>query len=899
MRALLFLLTLCCLAPATFAQSRKCTCLEGNGSYLWLHCPKAPPADPDPCPATYAGNHPSKGRPKGWSAACWSRGTMACFLRRHAASWNIQCTLCVKKACCKAPIEIEGLDVESAKRLVQVCAKQKNIGGRLIEMAVSPHYALVSNLKGLKMQTAGGGPRILGQHEFLHLYLQRAEMARRDFVNVFGHPRETRSMIFLIRSDSVRRAYSQVHWGNPDTNLLYGGGSAGKLDGYASNGFILSGRSDDDLHFNCRHMIGHLCISTYHSGSPFSKHLPQWIFRGAAHWLCKLHPRAEDHAYFCSFEGVTVSGSGTKWDAKARKVAARGPQRDPVERMLQAGTAKQMNFQMHVRAWSWFDVFAAEERGPFVKFVQRLREAQEARLACKAAFGQPPEIVDQRWRERVMGKRRKVTATNKEKERETDVEAATNRELTGIANEIDLQLLASKIRGLDRCQNVRTARLIVSLVDARRSERVRTVIELVLKRTKDEKVLEYLRGRGYERAGKLGRATLCTVFGAIKHEKATELMRTALGDSYWLVKSNAARALAQLGDKQSISTVGEMAAKSPNAKVRIACMDALGIYGADAAKTIPLFERNLMNRRWQVKVATCDTFRKIGHTSAVDMLIGRLDSEGGRVHDEIRTALKELTGVDKDWRGEIWRKWWVKAKRFAEAEKKMRKELDKEKTKPKETKPNRYATQKKPPTYYGIKVYARAVAYVLDTSSSMKQGFRVSQVWQDRLGHKLTATSRIGVCKQELTYAIRELDPRTRINLIFFSNRVRQWKKFPVPAGSNAESAISAVKNLTADGQTNYYGALRLVLGMEEEGSGWSPTFADTPDTFFFLTDGTPTDGEITKSDELLAWFKERNRFARCRVHVIAMGNTGVDVDFLRKLAENNAGKFLHMTGSH
>jgi hypothetical protein len=49
----------------------------------------------------------------------------------------------------------------------------------------------------------------------------------------------------------------------------------------------------------------------------------------------------------------------------------------------------------------------------------------------------------------------------------------------------------------------------------------------------------------------------------------------------------------------------------------------------------------------------------------------------------------------------------------------------------------------------------------------------------------------------------------------------------------------------------------------------------------------------------LLSWFNERNRFARLRVHVIAMGNTGVDVDFLRSLAEDNDGKFVHMTGMH
>ncbi len=123
------------------------------------------------------------------------------------------------------------------------------------------------------------------------------------------------------------------------------------------------------------------------------------MFRGAAHWICKLHPRARDHVFFCTYEGVEASGSGAAWDKKAKGFAARGPKRDPVERMFQAATAAQMSYDMHVRAWSWFDVFTQEEREPFVKFIQQLRDATEARVAA----GANPES----WRLR--GPRREVS----------------------------------------------------------------------------------------------------------------------------------------------------------------------------------------------------------------------------------------------------------------------------------------------------------------------------------------------------------------------------------------------------------------------------------------------------------------------------------------------------------
>jgi hypothetical protein len=564
--------------------------------------------------------------------------------------------------------------------------------------------------------------------------------------------------------------------------------------------------------------------------------------------------------------------------------------------MFQAATAKQMDYGMHIRAWSWFDVFTREEREPFVKFIRLLREAKEARVAAKEAFGQAPEYVDERWRERVLGKRGKVAATNRERRKEVDVDAARTRELKDIAKETDLRLLAGKIRGLERCQNVKTARLLVTLLDGRESDRVREVIALVLGRTQDAKVLAYLRGEGYGRAGRQGRATLSRVFGELSDQDAQPLLRHALEDSYWLVRANGARGLAQIGDKAAIPVLAEMAGQAAAAKVRIACMDALGQFGAEAKETLPAFQRNLVHAAWQVKIATCAAFRAIGNRAALDPLIDRIDREGGRVHDEIEATLWALTGLKRDWNADQWKKWWAKMKEFTDLDEKMKQELRRERRR--KSKPDD-GRQYAGPTYHGIKVYSRTIGYVLDTSLSMSHGFEVSAKRQEELGRTYRAKTRIGVCKEELAQSIGELDPRTRLTVTFFNNRVRTWQSTPVAAGSMGDQAISAIRSVQPSGQTNYYDALRMTLGMEGGGAGRSSRFADTPDTLFFLTDGTPTDGEITKSDELLAWFLERNRFARLRVHVIAMGTTDVDVEFLHRFAKSTGGTFVHLTGRH
>ena len=75
------------------------------------------------------------------------------------------------------------------------------------------------------------------------------------------------------------------------------------------------------------------------------------------------------------------------------------------------------------------------------------------------------------------------------------------------------------------------------------------------------------------------------------------------------------------------------------------------------------------------------------------------------------------------------------------------------------------------------------------------------------------------------------------------------------------------------------------------------PRFRRTPDTVFFLTDGQPTVGDITETEELLSWFREQNRFAQLRCHVIAFGDKGIDIHFLTTLATENSGKFFHLRG--
>ena len=69
-------------------------------------------------------------------------------------------------------------------------------------------------------------------------------------------------------------------------------------------------------------------------------------------------------------------------------------------------------------------------------------------------------------------------------------------------------------------------------------------------------------------------------------------------------------------------------------------------------------------------------------------------------------------------------------------------------------------------------------------------------------------------------------------------------------------------------------------------------SFRATPDTITFLTDGTPTKGDIIDGDTLLEWYTGLNRYARVKTHTISFGTVGIDMPLLEAMATRNGGKF-------
>jgi hypothetical protein len=271
----------------------------------------------------------------------------------------------------------------------------------------------------------------------------------------------------------------------------------------------------------------------------------------------------------------------------------------------------------------------------------------------------------------------------------------------------------------------------------------------------------------------------------------------------------------------------------------------------------------------------------MGDKDAVAPLIERRDLEGGRLHREIHRALMAVTHENFAPNPATWRAWWRTQKPMG---------LPPAPEAPTNPEDDRYAKPKKPgpdePTYYGRRIFSQSILYVLDLSKSMETLIEVPKDAQEKLG-TIAAGQRIKVAKTAIVASLQKLDPRTRFTVVFFSTKVRPWKDGLVVASGARDAAIGAIESAGLEDETNIYGALRAAVGLHEK-----PTLAadldPIPDTMYFLTDGTPTRGEITEAETLLSWMRDVNRFAKVEIHVIAMGNTGVDLD-LRRLPPRTA----------
>ncbi len=877
----------------------RCHCHKGQATWDYLRSPLTPPEDPPHCGLMIAGgNCKERPRPKGVSGACWRHQKESCFWKRHAYSWKIKCSICWENTDCPdCDALIGGRDQATRDLLKKRIRSEAKTLMKGTVVAVSPHFYVVTNAhKRIKLVTRRGVKRLMSAHEILHLYAQRCELAYNDFMHWYGGDTNLHKpmAVYVVHDESTAEQVGERYFGQAGTHMNYAFAYNDRIaEGFSGNGFVVSQqhqRNDTRMHGYCRHQIGHILFSCWQIHGGFEEECPRWAWIGAAHFLERLLPIHQDYATYCYGEGAGGTGPQTRWEKRVRKMAA--GRMSPIETFFNLPELGDFKYHDHLRTWSIMDLMLREDRERWLKLLERLRHKDHEGKAFKTALGITPDQFHERWKKRVLGKRKTM---GKMRVDTRPLDDPGRRERERIKTTENVEELAGLIRGLDVIKDLKMLEIVLGHLD-HKSDLIRETCHHVLLKTQDPALWSFLREQAIYDSRALVRAGVLRVLADKKDTDARERAEGKLPDIHWLVRANAALLLERVADPVSRPALEAAIAKEKKDKTWMSLVDAFVATPARASDaTTLLIAKKLEHKRWQMRLTAARALSKVGSMAAMDPLIDRFAKENGRLKKELHAALRAVSKDDLGPRASTWRTWWDKQKEKAGGL---------PPPPPEPTQPNpedsRYADpsggrKKDDPHYYGRRVFSRAVCFVLDTSGSMETNMKVRADDIKRLGDLPTQGTRDAIAKKALLTAIQKLDPRTKLRLVFFGSNVRVWKRDMQPASpANVGAAESAMKNAYPDGETNFHGALKAAVGLHGRPST-NPSLENIPDTVYFLTDGRPTRGEITSMPELITWFANLNRFAKVDLTIIALGELNIDLPRLQQLADAVGGTLVHV----
>jgi HEAT repeat protein len=921
------LLVLATLAGHAGAQDgTRCVCEHREACYHFLNSPVAVPDDPCPCAKCAGGDVHSPGEqvPDGWNEACFASNRLDCFLKRHAASWKITCSACfASDSCC--PFPHQGTcprcgDVGHADPFVkdamrqparesmaeQLGIEQEFFDEKKVVVAYSRRFYLVTDIPKIRLMDQTGKVRWATTHEYAHLMLQRAEVAYDEMAKALGgRIKLLRPMgIYLPKSERAGRKLQDVYFRNERNHMIYSS-YPGRSESAISGSFCLNGfcvplermkksaaatrsLAGDDyaMHGAMRHLMAHVLITCWIKHHGENRTMPRWAFVGAAHWFCKRVEKHRDIVYYCTGEVGKINGPGKDWRERLRKRAI-ADDLAPIEQLLRKSSLGQLGYDDHVQCWGYFALAMESDdwREGWIRMLADLRDEKDVRTAFQERLNMTPEAYHVAWRERLLGR--------EELREAPDVADPSAKGLDAMMAPPEL---AAAIQGLGKITEPAEVRAVLDLIGVVRSDLVReTALEVFLKIEDADARAALVEGLGHDKPlARAYAARACRLLGLADAKLA---LRALLGDAHWLVRSEAALGCATLRDYDAQRGIRDMTLDA-SPKARIAAMDALALFGEEVNSIcLPVVVKNLTHRRWQVQIAAAQCLARIGDHEVVTPIVDLLDKEAGRVQEELLATLHALSGEEFGDDIPRWKKWWEMERPHAEERGGLDVTGKTDEEKPEV--PSRYA--KDEPEYYGERVYSQRVVFVLDVSRSTNRNFHPDDGTRERLlGAYVDETTTITrITQAELARGIDQLDPRARFNVICFATDVWPWQNgLQTASAGNKRSAAAFTRARSPNGETNFHGALLAALELDE--NPWaSSDLRNTADTVNFLTDGSPTAGDVTDPEQVARWFVELNRYARARLNVFVFGTLGVNETFLQRLARDGGGTFTQLFESN
>ena len=303
----------------------------------------------------------------------------------------------------------------------------------------------------------------------------------------------------------------------------------------------------------------------------------------------------------------------------------------------------------------------------------------------------------------------------------------------------------------------------------------------------------------------------------------------------------------------------------------------------------------LRDRVWQVRSAARENLAQLKTKKAIPALIDGLRAELGRKKDpwsldiKLHRTLEGLTGLKMALgQYKTWQKFWKnEGATFAFAPAGTKKE---------DLKSTKYEK------FFNLELMSNRVLFVVDFSGSMVEqiSLKTKGVGTGRAGGS-RQTTKAKLVVEELKKMVLTLKDGDLFNIIVFSDDVRIWKPGKkgkpdlVKINDNLRDELLGgyLDSLQPAGMTNLYGALKVALGLG--GRGLHDKYYELGyDTLYVLSDGAPTRGEVTDTNEILRIVKETNALRRLTINTITFGFLN-EMIFLKKLALENGGRHMHV----
>ena len=386
----------------------------------------------------------------------------------------------------------------------------------------------------------------------------------------------------------------------------------------------------------------------------------------------------------------------------------------------------------------------------------------------------------------------------------------------------------------------------------------------------------------------------------VQDKRVNDGLEHLLADKETDVVVNAAKTIAERGQKESIDKLSKMIGKGKERTAMRAALDALTVLRKGEATwideliTLTKHEdpevRNLAlqalgesrdkkaleklvvalnDENWSVRLAALDALEHLKTKDAIGPIVERMAKEEGRMLQEFSLALWRLTGQGYQENAKGWASWWDGAKdRF---EFLTEEQLNQVKTGEEEYRLKQ--TTRVEQKFFGIRIVSHRVIFIIDESGSMQE--QLNSEYEGKTGQP-----RMEVAKRELERCVTGLDTSALFNIVTFSSDVDRWMDGSLAGASekNRAAAKEYVGKLMAAGGTNLYGALK-------------DAFRDLDvDTIFVLSDGEPSVGEETDPTVIREHVKAWNEHRGIQINTIAVGG---QFQILEWLAADSGGTHI------